>query len=118
MKSLKIHFDTLDGYYNLVVLDDRTYSIETTIESLDSKSGVIDDYDKFVKELSEVNIPSWDNDYNSNNLDIEDGVKWKVELDDYSSSGLEGNWPYTYDKLIDVIKLIDSKADYFKANVA
>lgn len=118
MKSLKINFDTLDGYYNLIVLDNHTYSIETNIESLDSKSGIIDCYDRFIKELSDVNIQAWDKNYDSSKLNIEDAVKWKVELDDYSSNGIEGNWPYTYDKLIDVIKLIDSKADYFKANVA
>lgn len=118
MKSLKINFDTLDGYYNLVVLGDHTYSIETNIESLDNKNGIIDAYDEFIEKLSDVNIQAWDKNYDSSKLNIEDAVKWKVELDDCSFSGLEGNWPYTYEKLIDVIKLIDSKADYFKANVA
>lgn len=114
MKNLKINFDCLDGYYNLNVFDDHTYSIETNIEYLETKSGIIDNFSEFENKLNEANILSWDSDYDSN---IENPVRWNVTLDNHTSSGLEGNWPYTYDKLIEAIMIIDSKIDCFKANV-
>ena len=113
MKNLKVCFVCIDGYYNLNVFDDYTYSIDTNIEYLETKSGIVDNFNEFEKKLNEVNILSWDSNYDSN---IENPVRWNVTLDDYSSSGLEGNWPYTYDKLIEAIMIIDSKIDCFKAN--
>lgn len=117
MKYLKVRFEALDGYYNLVILDDHSYNIETSIACLDSKDGIIDNYDKFVDKLNEVNIKSWGKEYLSD-LGIEYGVKWSVEIDSYMVRGFEGNWPYTYDKLIDTLKLIDEKIGYFKANLS
>ena len=118
MKCLKINFETIEGYYYLTVFDGHSFTLETNISGLENKCGVIENYDLFEKRLNEINISSWDRYYNPDGLDIEDGVKWSVILDDYSSSGVEGYWPYNYDKLIDIIMMIDNKANYFKANLA
>lgn len=114
MNYLKINFEALDGYYNLVINNNHTYLVETSIACLDNKNGIIDNYDSFIEKLNNVNIKSWDKEYIG---DIEDGVKWMVEIDGFSSIGSEGNWPYTYDKLIDALRLIDEKIDYFRANL-
>ena len=50
---------------------------------------------------------------------IADAVKWKVKLikDDkeYVSKGEESFEPYTYKQLIDALRLMEDKADYFLA---
>lgn len=116
MQRLKVSFETLDGNYSMVILDDHTYSIETTIEVLENKNGVIENYDEFIFNLNEVNIFLWDKVYKPNGLEIEDAIKWSVTLDDNLISGVEGYWPYTYDKLIDTLMMVDDKIVYFKAN--
>lgn len=116
MQRLKVSFETLNGNYSMVILDDHTYSIETTIEVLENKNGVIENYDEFIFELNEVNIFLWDKVYKPNGLEIEDAIKWSVTLDNNSISGVEGYWPYTYDKLIDTLMMVDDKIVYFKAN--
>ena len=68
--------------------------------------------------IDESNIPVWDCCYTPDGLAIKDAVKWSVQLDNYKSQGVEGYWPYCYDRLIDAILLIDDKATYFKANIA
>ena len=88
MKNLKVCFECIDGYYNLNIFDDHTYSVDTNIEYLETRSGIVDNFNEFEKKLNEVNILSWDSNYDSN---IENPVRWNVTLDDYSSSGLEGN---------------------------
>lgn len=118
MELLKINFETLDGHYNLIISNDHTYTIETNIEVLESKNGIVNNYDEFEKKLNEVNILSWDESYVPNGSQIDDAVKWSVSLDNYSSSGVEGYWPYNYDELIEILELIDDNVIYFKANVA
>ena len=50
---------------------------------------------------------------------IADAVKWKVKLikDDkeYVPRGEESFEPYTYKQLIDALRLMEGKADYFLA---
>lgn len=117
MKYLRVHFDSLDGYYTFVVLDDHTYTIDTNIEGFVCQSGTLNNYDEFENKLSKANILSWDKKYNPDGLEIEDDVKWNVTLDDFLTSGVEGYWPYHYDDLIEAIMLVDNKAAYFKANL-
>lgn len=118
MKSLKVNFNTLDGNYSLIVLDDHTYSIETTIEVFENKNGIIKNYEEFISKLNEAKISSWDDVYQPNGLTIEDSVKWDITLDDKFIKGEEGYWPYGYDKLIEALMSIDNKLDYFKANLS
>lgn len=118
MQRLKVNFETVNGNYSLIVLDNHTYSIETSIEVLENKNGIIENYEEFVCKLNEANIFMWDKIYKPEGLEIEDGIKWSVMLDDKQINGVEGYWPYEYDKLIETIMLVDDKANYFKANIA
>lgn len=120
MNKLLFSFNCLDGDYYLEAIFDETkivYSIETSIVQLENKSGELP-LSVFNELLKKAEIEKWDKEYKPTGSLIEDATKWAVSLqkDDktYDSKGEEGYWPYHYEKLIEAINLIDTKADYFK----
>ncbi len=123
MRRLEYHFSCLDGtYFLLCEINDRvSYSIETDIAGFESRSGELDEEasKKFVKLLDEAEIEKWERSYKGS--DIEDAVSWKLkytnEDKEYVSEAEETCEPYNYEKLIEAVKLIEDKADYFKAQV-
>ena len=123
MRRLEYHFSCLDGtYFLLCEINDRvSYSIETDIAEFESKSGELDEEtsEKFVKLLAEAQIEKWERNYKGSG--IEDAISWKLKYTDedkeYVSQAEETCEPYNYEKLIEAVKLIDDKADYFKAQV-
>ena len=123
MRRLEYHFSCLDGsYFLLCEISDRvSFTIETDIEGFENKSGELAEETaaKFVKLLDEAQIEKWERDYSGS--DIEDAVSWKLKYvnDDkeYVSKAEEACEPYNYEKLIEAMKLIEEKADYFKAQV-
>ena len=124
MNRLEYHFDCLDGKYLCVCqFDDESlsYVIESSIPELSGKSGELSKEEavRFNKLLEEAQIEKWDREYMSDLSGIADAVKWKVKLikDDkeYVSKGEESFEPYTYKQLIDALRLMEGKADYFLA---
>lgn len=122
MKSLKFVFDCLEGKYefNAQGDDNLEFSIDSTIETLESFEGELDvnKTKLFFDEIDLANIKKWQRRYDCNLTPIEDAVKWYVKYieDDkeYVSEGEESYEPYEYNHLIEAIKLCDDKADYFK----
>ena len=124
MNRLEYHFDCLDGKYLCVCqFDDESlsYVIESSIPELSDKSGELSKEEavRFNKLLEEAQIEKWDREYMADLSGIVDAVKWKVKLikDDkeYVSRGEESFEPYTYKQLIDALRLMEGKADYFLA---
>jgi len=124
MNRLEYHFDCLDGKYLCVCqFDDESlsYVIESSIPELSGKSGELSKEEavRFNKLLDEAQIEKWDREYMADLSGIVDAVKWKVKLikDDkeYVSRGEESFEPYTYKQLIDALRLMEDKADYFLA---
>ena len=124
MNRLEYHFDCLDGKYLCVCqFDDESlsYVIESSIPELSDKSGELSNEEavRFNKLLEEAQIEKWDREYMADLSGIVDAVKWKVKLikDDkeYVSRGEESFEPYTYKQLIDALRLMEGKADYFLA---
>ena len=124
MNRLEYHFDCLDGKYLCVCqFDDESlsYVIESSIPELSDKSGELSKEEavRFNKLLEEAQIEKWDREYMADLSGIADAVKWKVKLikDDkeYVSRGEESFEPYTYKQLIDALRLMEDKADYFLA---
>ena len=124
MNRLEYHFDCLDGKYLCVCqFDDEglSYVIESSIPELSGKSGELSKEEavRFNKLLEEAQIEKWDREYMADLSGIADAVKWKVKLikDDkeYVSRGEESFEPYTYKQLIDALRLMEGKADYFLA---
>ncbi len=124
MNRLEYHFDCLDGKYLCVCqFDDESlsYVIESSIPELSGKSGELSKEEavRFNKLLEEAQIEKWDREYMADLSGIVDAVKWKVKLikDDkeYVSRGEESFEPYTYKQLIDALRLMEDKADYFLA---
>ena len=124
MNRLEYHFDCLDGKYLCVCqFDDESlnYVIESSIPELSGKSGELSKEEavRFNKLLEEAQIEKWDREYMADLSGIVDAVKWKVKLikDDkeYVSRGEESFEPYTYKQLIDALRLMEGKADYFLA---
>ena len=124
MNRLEYHFDCLDGKYLCVCqFDDESlsYVIESSIPELSGKSGELSKEEaiRFNKLLEEAQIEKWDREYMADLSGIADAVKWKVKLikDDkeYVSRGEESFEPYNYKQLIDALRLMEDKADYFLA---
>ena len=124
MNRLEYHFDCLDGKYLCVCqFDDESlsYVIESSIPELSGKSGELSKEEavRFNKLLEEAQTEKWDREYMADLSGIADAVKWKVKLikDDkeYVSKGEESFEPYTYKQLIDALRLMEDKADYFLA---
>ncbi|MBQ3962688.1 MAG: hypothetical protein II678_03990 [Erysipelotrichaceae bacterium] len=124
MNRLEYHFDCLDGKYLCVCqFDDESlsYVIKSSIPELSGKSGELSKEEavRFNKLLEEAQIEKWDREYMADLSGIADAVKWKVKLikDDkeYVSRGEESFEPYTYKQLIDALRLMEGKADYFLA---
>ena len=124
MNRLEYHFDCLDGKYLCVCqFDDESlsYVIESSIPELSGKSGELSKEEavRFNKLLEEAQIEKWDREYMADLSGIADAVKWKVKLikDDkeYVSRGEESFEPYNYKQLIDALRLMEGKADYFLA---
>lgn len=124
MNRLEYHFDCLDKKYLCVCqFDDESlsYVIESSIPELSGKSGELskEEAARFNKLLEEAQIEKWDREYMADLSGITDAVKWKVKLikDDkeYVSRGEESFEPYTYKQLIDALRLMEGKADYFLA---
>ena len=124
MNRLEYHFDCLDGKYLCVCqFDDESlsYVIESSIPELSGKSGELSKEEavRFNKLLEEAQIEKWDREYMADLSGIADAVKWKVKLikDDKPPPprGEESFEPYTYKQLIDALRLMEGKADYFLA---
>ena len=124
MNRLEYHFDCLDGKYLCVCqFDDESlsYVIESSIPELSGKSGELSKEEavRFNKLLEEAQIEKWDREYMADLSGIAEAVKWKVKLikDDkeYVSRGEESFEPYNYKQLIDALRLMEDKADYFLA---
>ena len=124
MNRLEYHFDCLDGKYLCVCQfndESLSYVIESSIPELSGKSGELSKEEavRFNKLLEEAQIEKWDREYMADLSGIVDAVKWKVKLikDDkeYVSRGEESFEPYTYKQLIDALRLMEDKADYFLA---
>ena len=124
MNRLEYHLDCLDGKYLCVCqFDDESlnYVIESSIPELSGKSGELSKEEavRFNKLLEEAQIEKWDREYMADLSGIADAVKWKVKLikDDkeYVSRGEESFEPYNYKQLIDALRLMEDKADYFLA---
>ena len=124
MNRLEYHFDCLDGKYLCVCqFDDESlsYVIESSIPELSGKSGELSKEEavRFNKLLEEAQTEKWDREYMADLSGIADAVKWKVKLikDDkeYVSRGEQSFEPYTYKQLIDALRLMEDKADYFLA---
>ena len=110
--KLLYNFKCLDGEYELIV-DDRNYIVNSTISCFETRTGVIEDADKFNDLINKANIKSWDKEYKGEL--ITDSIEWSIEYDGYKSRGYETYEPYNYDYLIEAIKLIEKNGDYFKA---
>ena len=117
MKKLIIKFICLDGDYCLT-LNDGAFLVETNIAYLDNNSGVVENYDEIISKINELNLYTWNNEGESQAVDIEDAVKWHIQIDDYVISGIEGSWPYRYDSLIDILVSLDQNISIFKANIS
>ena len=124
MNRLEYHFDCLDGKYLCVCqFDDESlsYVIESSIPELSGKNGELSKEEtvRFNKLLEEAQIEKWDREYMADLSGIAAAVKWKVKMikDDkeYVSRGEESFEPYTYKQLIDALRLMEGKADYFLA---
>lgn len=123
MRRLEYHFSCLDGSYFLLceISDKVCFTIETDIEGFESRNGELAEEEtaKFVKLLDEAQIEKWERDYSGS--DIEDAISWKLkyvnEDKEYVSKGEETLEPYEYEKLIEALKLVEKKADFFKAQV-
>ena len=116
MEKLIVKFVCLDGDYCLTI-DNNVYSIETNIVGFDNKNGVIENHDEFVSKIKGLNINNWINENESQNINIEDAVKWSIQIDDYIVNGCEGLWPYNYDSLINILISLDQNISMFKANI-
>lgn len=117
MKKLIIKFTCLDGDY-CFTLDNGAFLVETNITYLANKNGVIENYDEIVSKINELNLYNWDTESESHTFNIEDAVKWHIQIDDYIISGIEGSWPYRYDSLIDILVFLDQNISIFKANIS
>lgn len=123
MRRLEYHFSCLDGTYFLTceLNDNVTYEIETDIEGFSSRSGELSQTDsaRFAILLKEAQIEKWDRSYKGEA--IEDGISWKLvyicDEKEYVSEGEETYEPYHYGSLIEAFKMIEDKADYFRAQV-
>ena len=123
MRRLEYHFSCLDGsYFLLCEIDDKlSFTIETDIAGFENRGGELDEETstKFVKLLDEAQIEKWERSYTGS--DIEDAISWKLkyvkEDKEYVSEAIETCEPYNYEKLIEALKLLEDKADYFKAQV-
>lgn len=117
MKKLIIRFTCIDGDY-CFTLDNCAFLVETNITYLDNKNGVVENYDEIVSKINELNLYTWNNESESQAVNIEDAVKWHIEIDDYVINGIEGSWPYGYDSLIDILVSLDQNISIFKANIS
>ena len=118
MKNIKVEFNTLDGDYCFDLdIENNTFNIVTNISYLQNKSGTIINIEEFINKVQETCIHNWEKEYSQNGLVIDDGVKWKVQLDGIKSCGYEGYWPYKFDLLIDAMIIIDEKVECFRSNV-
>lgn len=119
MNRLEYKFICLDGYYNLSIdIDDQlSFVVDTNIDELVTKSGVIDK-NEFINKFNELDFKSWDRYYNATLSSIEDATKWSlIYIEDdkvYESEGEESYEPYRYYDLIDALCIVDDNAKYLK----
>lgn len=122
MMELIFNGKCLEGDYTIKInqVDNEiNYVVLSTISSLENKEGNINT-DDFLKKFSNIHLDKWVKEYKKNDLGIEDAVKWNLEYRNdnasYSIDGIEGDWPYEYDDLIETLSIIDKNIEYFKAN--
>lgn len=117
MNKFRIEFNCLQGEYSLEInFADFSYCVTSTIAQLESISSNIND-EKFIEMFNKIDFEKWDRQYLDSS--IEDGVKWGIYIDGkLVTEGIEANWPYQYDELIDSLILVDKNISFFKANLA
>ena len=122
MNDLIFHCSCLDGNYTLKAEwteEKLVYTVETDIEELSDQTGELTgaSLKDFLDRLKEAGIPRWERRYGPEGFGIEDAVRWNVELTEdgktFHSDGEETFLPYGYETLIDAMRSIDQKIDYF-----